>query len=47
MIRIWLALGALALLSACALGGVRDFFRGYGHARSSALAARLRSRVVK
>ncbi len=38
-LRPWAALGALVLLSACALGGVRDFLRGYGRAPSSALAA--------
>lgn len=35
-LRIWTAVTALALLSACALG---DFVRGYGRAPSSALAA--------
>ncbi len=39
IMRTWAALGAIVLLSACALGGARDFFRGYGRAPSSALAA--------
>jgi len=37
--RTWAAIAALALLSACALGDIKDFFRGYGRASSSALAA--------